>query len=214
MESSRNNPSGTVPDDTLLDAAYEAIVAVGWKRTTLTDVARRAGVSRMTLYRRWPDMNTLLADLLTREWLAEVTRLSPPEAQASGDSRSNGVGPSALLIARTVCATVATLRTNPLLRKIIDVDPELLLPYLLHRRGRSQDAVLALLTPAVEQGQREGSVRPGDPAVLARSVVLASYGFAFSAHTMADAPADPDDEAVLATYDAELMRLIESYLRP
>ena len=33
----------------------------GVRRTTLTDVARRAGVSRMTIYRRWPDVRTLVA---------------------------------------------------------------------------------------------------------------------------------------------------------
>src|SRR6478609_6335891 len=69
MTSTRHNPeSPTSPDDAYLDAAREAILAVGWSRTTLTDIARRAGVSRMTLYRRWPDTQTLLADLMTREW--------------------------------------------------------------------------------------------------------------------------------------------------
>ena len=69
MTSIRHNPeTHTSPDDGYLDAAREAILAVGWSRTTLTDIARRAGVSRMTLYRRWPDTQTLLADLMTREW--------------------------------------------------------------------------------------------------------------------------------------------------
>src|SRR3954466_3867738 len=54
--------------DLALDAARDCILAVGWSRTTLTEVARRAGVSRMTIYRRWPDMRALLGDLMTREW--------------------------------------------------------------------------------------------------------------------------------------------------
>ena len=62
-------------DDALLDAARAGIVAVGWKRCTLTDVARRAGVSRMTIYRRWSDMETLLADVMTREF---STLVGPP----------------------------------------------------------------------------------------------------------------------------------------
>src|SRR6476619_361835 len=69
MTSIRHNPSiKRRPEDTYLDAARDAILAVGWSRTTLTDIARRSGVSRMTLYRRWPDTQTLLADLMTREW--------------------------------------------------------------------------------------------------------------------------------------------------
>src|SRR6478736_859810 len=70
-------------EDGLLDAARASILAVGWRRTTLTDVARRAGVSRMTLYRRWPDMQSLLADLMTREWttaMAAVTAGNDPGA--------------------------------------------------------------------------------------------------------------------------------------
>src|SRR3954471_147633 len=56
------------PRDGYLDAARDCILDVGWRRTTLTEVARRAGVSRMTIYRSWSDMPRLLRALLTREW--------------------------------------------------------------------------------------------------------------------------------------------------
>src|SRR3982750_4273750 len=61
------------PRDAYLDAARACILDVGWRRTTLTEVARRAGVSRMTIYRTWADMPRLLADLMTREWGGVVT---------------------------------------------------------------------------------------------------------------------------------------------
>src|SRR5579875_2759583 len=54
-------------------AVRDAVLAVGVRRTTLTDVARRAGVSRMTLYRLVPDVETLLLELLTRELSAVLT---------------------------------------------------------------------------------------------------------------------------------------------
>ena len=146
-------------DDAMLDAAREAILAVGWRRTTLTDVARRAGVSRMTLYRRWPDMQTLLGDLMTREWSA-MTPAVPAVEAPSGAAR----------VAGGVAATVAALRANELFAKIVHVDPELLLPYLLDRRGRTQDSLLELLAAGIGEGQRAGSVRAGDPVVLARAV--------------------------------------------
>ena len=70
MTSLRHNPATEARSaaDLALDAARDSILDVGWSRTTLTGVARRAGVSRMTIYRKWPDMGTLLADLMTREW--------------------------------------------------------------------------------------------------------------------------------------------------
>lgn len=191
MASTRHNPPALRADDTtLLDAARESILAVGWRRTTLTDVARRAGVSRMTLYRRWPDMQTLLADLLVREWSALLD-----ESLLGVDS-----------IARGVEATVKALRDNDLLRRILSVDPELLLPYLLDRRGRNQDQVLLLLEQAVTAGQAAGFVRAGNPAVLARTLLLAAQGFVISPATMADVP--------LEQLDRELAVLIERYLRP
>src|SRR4051794_5394238 len=108
-------------DDAYLDAARAAILAVGWSRTTLTDIARRAGVSRMTLYRRWPDTQTLLADLMTREWQAVVTAAA---------ARPGTAGTVRERLTTGIVATVQALRADELVRRIVDVDPEVLLPYL------------------------------------------------------------------------------------
>ena len=195
MASLRNS---TDPDAALLLAARQCILEVGWRRTTLTDVARRAGVSRMTIYRRWADMQTLLADLMTLEWSA-VFDDSALDASASSLDR----------LAGSVAATVTALRDNELFRKIVHVDPELLLPYVLDRRGRTQESILALLEVAIVAGQQDGSVRPGDPHLLARSLLLAAHGFALSVETMTD-PSGPS----VAQFDQELRRLTERYLRP
>ena len=213
MTSIRHNPEAEQPstgtaDDAYLDAAREAILAVGWSRTTLTDIARRAGVSRMTLYRRWPDTQTLLADLMTREWGHVVT--------AAGASA--GDGDTLDRIAHTVVGTVRALRANALLRRIVDVDPEVLLPYLLDRRGRSQEMVADALAALIAQGQREKTIRRGDPTVLARSLLLACHGFTLSAHTMSDTARDRATrgeltrDADVTHLDAELDELVRRYL--
>jgi AcrR family transcriptional regulator len=185
-------------DDALLDAARACILATGWTRTTLTDVARRAGVSRMTIYRTWPDMQTLLADLMTREWAAVVAEVAAAEESARPLER----------LSRGLERTVQALRDNDLFRKIVDVDPELLLPYLLRRRGRSQDNILRLVEQLVSEGQADGSVRAGDPTLLARTIVLAAHGFTLSVATMAD------ERLGLEAYDRELRVLLERYLAP
>ena len=204
MTSIRHNPErSTSPDDAYLDAARDAILAVGWSRTTLTDIARRAGVSRMTLYRRWPDTQTLLADLMTREWGHVVA-----EAADGGD------GDSLDRIARGIVATVQALRANALLRRIVDVDPEVLLPYLLDRRGRSQEMVADALAGLIAQGQRDKTIRRGDPVVLARSLVLVCHGFTLSAHTMSDLTDDDQvsRDADVSHLDRELDTLVRRYL--
>lgn len=200
MTSLRHNPeterreTERTAADAGLDAAREAILAVGWSRTTLTDIARRAGVSRMTLYRNWPDMGSLLADLMTREWssLMQVDTTGSPREQ----------------LVRSAVATVRAIRSNPLFARIIELDPELLLPYLLERPGRAQGLVLELVTGQIRAGQAAGEIRPGDAALLARAVVLAAHGFTLSAQTMTKAGVTE------AHLDDELAHLLESYLRP
>lgn len=203
MSSRRNiEPPTVTHDDALLDAARDSILAVGWRRTTLTEVARRAGVSRMTLYRRWPDMQTLLADLMTREWAALVL-------PGAGDDDDDGDDRPALhRVASGVSRAVTALRGNPLFAQILQLDPELLLPYLLDRRGRTQDTLLGVLVQAVTDGQRDRSVRAGPATLLARSVLLATYGWVLSARTMSDAGVSVE------SLDAELRLLVERYLAP
>src|SRR3954452_25328521 len=181
MPSVRHKQSSA--EDAYLDAARENILAVGWRRTTLTDVAKRAGVSRMTMYRRWPDMQGLLADLLVREWGGLVD-----EALVAGGAETDRA-----TIADAVVRTVTALRSNALFVKIIDLDPELLLPYLLERRGRNQEHVLHLLTDAITAGQQTGGVRDGDAGVLGRTLLLALHGFVISPRIMADIPLEDLD---------------------
>src|SRR3954463_2780313 len=120
------------PRDVYLDAARDCILDVGWRRTTLTEVARRAGVSRMTIYRTWADMPTLLGDLMTREWAGVVT-----EQATQG-------GHAVQRITQAIGGHVRPLRRNELFVRTVELDPELILPYLFSRRGRSQELILDL----------------------------------------------------------------------
>ena len=186
--------------DRLLDAAREVILTVGWKRATLTDVARRAEVSRMTVYRTYPDMQSILADLMTREWVAQIDQVVSA-VELDGDGWAD-------VIAHRFGAAVAALRENELFRRIIDVDPEQLLPYLIDRRGRSQDVIVDGLASRISEAQLTGEVRSGEPKLLARSLMLAAQGFAISVHTMAS------DGLTQADFDAELNALVRRYLAP
>ncbi len=201
MTSLRNSPAveERAPRDVYLDAARDCILDVGWRRTTLTDVARRAGVSRMTIYRTWADMAALLGDLMTREWSELV--------EWPSTTRQPVQGPLSVLRADVV-QLVQRLRANDLFMRIVELDPELILPYLFSRRGRAQEAVLARIAATIRQGQRVGAFRPGDAGILARTILLAAQGFVLSAQTMVD------DDVSLPQLDTELGHLVERVLAP
>ncbi|MFJ5711467.1 MULTISPECIES: TetR/AcrR family transcriptional regulator [unclassified Streptomyces] len=188
--------------DPVLDAARDCVLAVGVRRTTLTDVARRAGVSRMTLYRRWPDVRSLVGDLMTREWIGVAAGAMPPP----DDDR-----PERERIVEGLVAGAAAFRAHPLFHKILDVDPELLLPYVLDRRGASQDALLGLLHGALEDGHEDGSVRRVRADLQARSLLLVVQSFTLSLRTMTD---ESDPELSEAAFLDELRTLLERTLTP
>jgi hypothetical protein len=86
-----------------------------------------------------------------------------------------------------------------LFQRVLDVDPELLLPYVTQRLGGMQRMAVAGL--AAELADRDGSVRDGDPEVQARAIELMARGFVLAA--------DPGLDAW-----EELGRAVDGYLRP
>jgi AcrR family transcriptional regulator len=112
------------PDETtsrILAAALEQAEQVGIRRTTMEDVARRSGLGRATVYRRFPTKATLIDALV----LAEARRY------LDGNAKARGVGTT--LEDRLVHGTVFTvtfLREHTLLRKLLRTEPETLLPSL------------------------------------------------------------------------------------
>jgi AcrR family transcriptional regulator len=190
---SQRHTSGTV-----LDAARDCVLAVGVRRTTLTDVAKRAGVSRMTLYRRYPDVSALVRELMTREFGALLR-----SARETSRPGSHGRG---RLVAMAVSAA-SRLRQDELFRRVLDVDPELLLPYVIDRTGGTQRYAARAIEDAVAAGQADGSIRDGDPRRFAHAVLLIVQPFVLSARTVADVLGD-------AELDAELGEALDRYLRP
>jgi AcrR family transcriptional regulator len=181
-------------DGRLLDAARECVLAVGVRRTTVTDVARRAGVSRMTLYRRFPDLEAILAALMTREFGRLVDQAAEQADGATARER----------VVATVVHGSRALAHDPLFMRLLDVDPELLLPYITRRLGGVQRIAVAAGVAALAVD--DGSVRTDvSPEVLAAAIELIARGFVMAAHGELEPGLDPW---------AELGRAIDGYLRP
>lgn len=184
-----------IDEQRILDAAYELLLAVGMRRMTMADIARTADVSRATLYRRWRNVREVVATLMTREW----TTLAAAEFDVtSGTARQRLVG--------GVVRLVRASRDNRMLRKIVEVDPEFLLPYLLHRRGANTSHQLDLIEQGIRLGIEDGSIRDGDVGVRAEAVLLTAWSFALTGPALAEAPLD--------ALDGQLHDLLERYLAP
>lgn len=199
MTSIRHTPSpNRVADDLLLDAAMECVLAVGVRRTTLSDIARTAGVSRMTLYRRFPDVRGMLSSLITREFGKVLT--------GAGEAASGEPSARHQLVVASV-HTIRALAANPLMHAVIERDAELLLPYIMERVGTSQRMTEDYLRVQLAAGQADGSIRTADPAVQARTIFLLLQPYVF---TIRPSTSDLDLDDLLT----ELARLLDAALRP
>ena len=63
----------------ILDAALELGLELGFDGLTVEGVAARAGVGKTTIYRRWPDIWSVVVDAV----LEEVNRTAPVEHRAT-----------------------------------------------------------------------------------------------------------------------------------
>ncbi|VEG56433.1 TetR family transcriptional regulator [Mycolicibacterium aurum] len=146
-------------DQRILDAAAACILAYGVERTTMTEIARRARVSRPTIYRRWPDIRWVIAELLTIR-IAGVLQAIPH----SGDGRED--------LVRRVVAIAEHLRGDEIVMSVIFNAPTLAMVYITNRLGTSQQMLVDALAEAIKTGQEEGSVREGDPLEMATMCLL------------------------------------------
>ena len=192
----------TTEPDPLLVAARDVIMTHGPRRATLTEVARQAGVSRMTVYRRFESFDRLMSALLTQE-LAEILTEIPLPEPGQGSAHAQAVD---LIVAATYA-----IADHPLVQRVLAVDPEYLTPLMVQRFGQTQRSSAALLTPVLAAGMAsaggDGSIRDADPAAVALACVTASQSFIFAAPALASRP---EGEAARA----QLRPLIAGFLRP
>ena len=146
-------------DGRIIDAAADCVIAFGVDRVTLAEIARRAGVSRPTVYRRWPDTRSILATLLT----TRITN-SLREISVSGTDREAVVG--------RMVAMAGKLRDDEIIMSVLSTGPDLAMVYIAQRMGTSQQILLEVVSDALTVAQRDGSVRLGDPRELAAMCVL------------------------------------------
>jgi AcrR family transcriptional regulator len=178
--------------DRILDAAASCVVHFGVDRVTLAEIARRARVSRPTVYRRWPDTRTILAALLT----ARITG-------AWRDVPSRGQGREALV--ERIVTVADRLRHDDVITSVLRSAPEIAMVYITGRLGTSQQILIDAVAAELAAAQRDGSVRDGDPRQLAAMVLLIAQSTIQSAQIVKPIL----DDVALAT---ELAHSLNGYL--
>lgn len=137
-------------DDThtrILDAAYELFLTFGLRRTTVEDIARKAGIGRPTLYRRFSDKDAVMQAVIMRESRRLI---------AGVWSQVKDIRDPAQMLTRSFVVATRTVATHPLTRRLLDTEPEFLLPHMTLKAGPLIDIGHVLIGPGAKKLQADG----------------------------------------------------------
>jgi len=158
----------------ILDAALAQFQLAGIRRSSVEDVARRAGVSRITVYRRFERKDRLIAAMAQREARRVI---------AAVDARTAHLQRFADRVAEGFAAMLAVVREHPLVRQLLAVEPEETLRYLTIEGAPVIAVARDYVADQIRRAQREGQAPPYDPepvaeivARLAHSLLLTPQG--------------------------------------
>jgi AcrR family transcriptional regulator len=180
------DPEATAPDDAtssrILDAALDVAAASGIRHLTIDDVARRAGVGRVTVYRKFGDRQGLVDALGLREArrclaaLDEATPLDRPITDQVADG---------------FVAGLRLLREHPLLGRMVRHEPQALLDALNNPRTALFSLARAYVAGRLAAAQGAGARSDLELDQVAEAFLRVTVSFAL----MPDSALPLEDEA-------------------
>jgi AcrR family transcriptional regulator len=179
----------------ILDAALEQAELVGMRRSTMDDVARRSGVGRATLYRRFPT-KVALTDAIV---LAEARRF----LEGSALARSRATTLEDRMVYGTEF-TVTFLREHRLLRQLLRTEPETLLASLTVDAGAiidfATDYSVAWLRPELYGKKKTTPAQERHLRTVAELQTRLTLSFIVTPHTSINLATTDDTRAYVRDY--------------
>jgi AcrR family transcriptional regulator len=123
----------------ILAAALSQFEDFGLRRSTMEDIARRCGMSRITIYRRFPKKENLIEAVLLRElasFLDDLERVGAEEQPGGpGVLGAEGTMSAEDKMVERIAFALQYLGNHLLLRRLLRTEPESILPSLTVNGG-------------------------------------------------------------------------------
>jgi AcrR family transcriptional regulator len=171
----------------ILDAALTQVAAVGVRRTTVDDVARRAGVGRVTVFRRFGHKERLLEVLAVRE----ARRFF-----AAIEAATEGLGDPGEQLVASFVAGLRLARTHPLLDRLARIEPETVLAALSQDRPPVMSIARELVARRIRLATRQGALAVADADQVAEALLRLAVSFVLLPQSVVDL----DDQAATAGF--------------
>lgn len=148
----------------ILDATVEEVALSGFKRLAMEDVARRAGTTRVTLYRRFGNREALIEAMAVRETQRFMDALVASAA---------GLDTLEEQMAETLVVGLRFMRAHPVARRAMDAEREAIIEYMEADDGRLLTMSREFLAATISAS---GLEHP-DPEALAETFVRIFVSF-------------------------------------
>lgn len=182
----------------LLDAAYEQFCRTGIQKSTMEDVARTAGVSRITVYRRFATKDALVEQVVQREFRRYFDQFLVDIEQAKTATDRVVLG---------FVSALRAIRRNPLIGGLMTTEPDVLVPSMVNDGGRTMATVRQFVASQLGREQRAGNVSSDvDVQLVAELMVRVSASFLVTPSHIVDVD---DDEQVRAVARQFLVPMLE-----
>jgi AcrR family transcriptional regulator len=188
-----NPQAANAVDSRILDAAIQLFAEFGLKRTSMEDVARRAGVGRATIYRRFAQKDDLVRATIVREgmrFLAGI-RLATEGLRDREEALVSGF-----------VLTVVNASTHPLVRRLLATEPETTLPYLTINAPQLVDVTRAFFRSVLEEEVAGGLTFNGDLDDIAELIVRLLHSMLLTTSSWLPL----DDESRLGRFGRNILR--------
>jgi len=146
-------PGADPTTEAILDAAIVEFERHGFRRVALDDVARRARVSRTTIYRRFSNKDELVAAVIERENVTLFADIAAELKQA---------GPQSNYYVEAFTLSILKFRRHRVMDRMITDDPALLLELGRQHHGAAIERIAEALRVIFPEGFAE---RIGEHAV-------------------------------------------------
>ncbi|MCG8316763.1 MAG: TetR/AcrR family transcriptional regulator [Pseudomonadales bacterium] len=150
----------------ILDCARELYLEFGLRRTTMDDVAKRAGMGRATLYRRFSDKDQLFQAVIFRDVQHDIVEID--NAVRESVTYLDG------LIEAFVIA-VSLIHKNPMLSRLLQTEPDHVLPFLTTQFDGILGFSRIYIAKRIEAGQAAGDIKQMSAELIAETVLRLTH---------------------------------------
>ena len=151
----------------ILQATYACVARWGLSKTTVEDAAREAGLSRATVYRYFGGRDELINAVVAWEYARFFLRLYE-EVHAAASLEE--------VMERGLSFAGRAIKEHEVLQRILQTEPDVLLPTLTVEADRTQDLIAAFLIPYLVRHPLAPGVNVDEAADFLARMVLSYIG--------------------------------------